>query len=89
MTKKLEEQERRLQQRQQRDQNLLRQIETKKRTQRRKDVTRLKILAGGCVLKHAERDSELHAWLKRAMDLNLTRPHDRTLFKRRFPPAPQ
>ena len=89
MTEPLEEIGRRLKQRLERDQDLLRQIESKKRNQRRKDVTRLKILAGGFVLKHSEKDPELHAWLKKEMDRNLTRPHDRTLFERLFPPAPQ
>ena len=90
MTEPLEEIGRRLKQRLERDQDLLRQIESKKRNQRRKDVTRLKILAGGYVLKRAEKDLKLHAWLKKEMDRDLNRPHDRSLFERRFPePPPQ
>ena len=88
MSERLLEQERRLQQRQQRDQDLLRQIQSKKRAQRRKDLTRLKILVGAYVLKRAEKDPTLHAWLKKELNRDLKRPHDRTLFERRFPPAP-
>lgn len=67
----LQEQERQIKARLQREKSRLRQSE-------RKQDTRRKIIAGALALEH--KDAEFQAQLNRLLDEYVTRPQDRTLF---------
>ena len=76
-----------LEQQKQQIANRIARLRTIESTKERKRDTRLKILAGACVLDRADKDQASARHLKEILDAFLTKPQDLALFD--LPPRPK